>query len=204
MLNLLFNLIRAALMLLLIRLFPGFTGWIQSLTPGDIGHQVANTHTIFAVLAAVLEFPFAEAIVHLSRQVVPSLPEEGHAEEERKLHYLVSSGDLPSSVAIQQAKMELSRMGKIALKSLRTAVQCFFGQDPKLAENVFQAEETVDILTDKIQSRLIAFRSMDYSPKEASRLSQLMPLRQKLGSAGSLIRTVRNVGYVISSREANA
>ena len=173
-LNLLFNLIRAALMLLLIRLFPGFTGWIQSLTPGDIGHQVANTHTIFAVLAVVLEFPFAEAIVHLSRQVVPSLPEEGHAEEERKLHYLVSSGDLPSSVAIQQAKMELSRMGKIALKSLRTAVQCFFSQDPKLAENVFQAEETVDILTDKIQSRLIAFRSMDYSPKEASRLSQLM------------------------------
>ena len=173
-LNLLFNLIRAAAMILLINLIPGFKTLIQNLTPGDIGHQVANTHTIFAILAVLLEFPFAEAIVRLSTKVVPLLPEETRSDEDRKLKYLVQTGELPSSVAIQQAKLELARMGKIAETALRNAVKCFFDQDDKLAASVFEAEETVDILTDKIQERLISFRSRDYAPREVNRLSQLM------------------------------
>ena len=59
MLNHLFNLFRAALMLILITVFP-LTELIQSLTPGDVGHQVANTHTIFAILAVLLEVPFRQ------------------------------------------------------------------------------------------------------------------------------------------------
>ncbi len=173
-LNLLFNLIRAALMILLVRLVPAFPEMIRNLTPGDIGHQVANTHTIFAILAVLLELPFAEAIVALSRKVVPLLPEESRATEDRKLKYLVQTGDLPSSVAIQQAKLELIRMGKIARDSLEEAVRCFFDHDDRMAEAVLESEDTVDILTEKIQDRLIAFRSMDYAPREVSRLSQLM------------------------------
>ena len=173
-LNLLFNLIRAALMLILITVFPGFLNLIQNLTPGDIGHQVANTHTIFAILSVILEFPFAEAIVAMSRKVIPVLPEENRAVEDRKLRYLVETGDLPSSVAIQQAKLELIRMGKIARDSLADAVRCFFELDDRLAEEVLEREDTVDILTEKIQDRLISFRSMDYSRSEVNRLSQLM------------------------------
>ena len=173
-LNLLFNLIRAALMLILITVFPGFLNLIQNLTPGDIGHQVANTHTIFAILSVILEFPLAEAIVAMSRKVIPVLPEENRAVEDRKLRYLVETGDLPSSVAIQQAKLELIRMGKIARDSLADAVRCFFELDDRLAEEVLEREDTVDILTEKIQDRLISFRSMDYSRSEVNRLSQLM------------------------------
>ena len=173
-LNLLFNLIRAALMLILITVFPGFLNLIQNLTPGDIGHQVANTHTIFAILSVILEFPFAEAIVAMSRKVIPVLPEENRAVEDRKLRYLVETSDLPSSVAIQQAKLELIRMGKIARDSLADAVRCFFELDDRLAEEVLEREDTVDILTEKIQDRLISFRSMDYSRSEVNRLSQLM------------------------------
>lgn len=44
----------------------------------------------------------------------------------------------------------------------------------------------------------------DYEGESRTVDAHIKTLRQKLGSAGSLIRTVRNVGYVISSREANA
>ncbi len=174
LLNLLFNLIRAAIMIALINVFPAFTDLIRGLTPGDIGHQVANTHTIFAILAVLIEFPFAGGIVRLSEKVLPLLPEESRSAEERKLHYLVQAGDLPSSMAIQQARLELVRMGKIARNSLQDAIRSFFNQDDKLAEQVLEAEDTVDILTDRIQEKLIEFRSKDYSPKEINRLSQLM------------------------------
>ena len=128
MLNLLFNLFRAALMLILITVFP-LTELIQSLTPGDLGHQVANTHTIFAILAVLLEVPFASQIVGLSKKVVPVLPEESRSVEDRKLRYLVQTADLPSSMAIQQAKLELVRMGQLARDCLQKAADCFFTLD---------------------------------------------------------------------------
>ena len=89
-LNLLFNLIRAGLMLLLINLFPGFLTLIQKLTPNSIGHQVANTHTIFAILSVLLELPFANLIVKLSEKVIPILPEESRHKENRQLIYMLS------------------------------------------------------------------------------------------------------------------
>ena len=44
-LNLVFNLFRAALMMTLVALFPQILTWIQALSPNDIGRQIANTHT---------------------------------------------------------------------------------------------------------------------------------------------------------------
>ncbi len=173
-LNLLFNLVRAALMLILVTVFPVFPKMIQNLTPGDVGHQVANTHTIFSILAVIIEFPFANQIIALSKKVVPIMPDESRSVEDRKLRYLVQTEDLPSSVAIQQAKLELLRMGGLARECLDTAIRCFFSQNERLAQSVAEIEETIDILTDKIQDRLISLRSNEYPPDDANRLSQLL------------------------------
>ena len=173
-LNLLFNVIRACLMILLINLIPGFLGFIKGLTPGSIGHQVANTHTIFAVLSVLLELPIAGLIVLLSQKIIPMLPEENKKLEERKLHFMVKHDGLPSSVAINQARMEISRMGKITLDSMRNAVNAFFTLDDKLAESVCETEDTVDYLTDLITERLISLRSQGYSDKDMYQISQMM------------------------------
>lgn len=173
-LNLLFNLIRAAIMLILVTLIPAFPAFIQSLTPGDVGHQVANTHTIFAILAVALEFPFANVIVRLSEKVVPILPEESRSMEDRKLKYIVLTGNLPGFMAIQQTKLELVRMAALARESLGNAIQSFFTLDDHLADTVFESEDTVDILTDKIQECLISMKSRDYTSQEMGRLSQLV------------------------------
>ena len=173
-LNLLFNLVRAALMLLLIHLFPSFLRWICALTPGSIGRQVANTHTIFAILSVLLEMPAAGLIVRLSEKIIPLLPQESRQEEERQLVYMVQEGELPSSVALQQARLEISRMGAIACDCLRNAIDSFFTQNDMLAEQAMLAEDTIDILTDKIQGRLVALRSRDYSPRVMQQISQLI------------------------------
>ena len=39
---------------------------ICSLSPNNVGRQIANTHTIFAIIAVLVELPFAEKIVALS------------------------------------------------------------------------------------------------------------------------------------------
>ena len=173
-LNLLFNLIRAGIILTLINLFPAFLQAIQNLTPGSIGHQIANTHSIFAILTVLIEFPFAGRICALSEKIIPLLPEENKKIADRKLMYMGKNADLPSSLALYQARMEIARQGKIARECLQDAVDCFFRQDDHLAASVIETETTVDILTSEIMDRLIALRSMDYTPHELSQISQMM------------------------------
>lgn len=173
-LNLLFNLIRAGLMIAISNIFPGFLKLIQNLTPNSIGHQVANTHTIFAILAVLLELPFAGLIVKLSQKVIPILQEEDKHRENRQLIFMVEKGELPSSVALTQARLEITRMGYLSYKCLKDAVEGFFAHDESLAEKAMDAEDAIDVLTDKIQERLIALRTHDYSSKVISDLSQMI------------------------------
>ena len=54
---------KAALLILVINIFPGALTAIQNLSPGDVGRQIANTHTLFAVFAvAVMLPPWSRAI----------------------------------------------------------------------------------------------------------------------------------------------
>ncbi len=203
-LNLLFNLIRAAIMILLINIFPPFLRIIQNLTPGaaNIGHQVANTHTIFAVLAVLIELPICGLIVSLSKKIIPMKAEENKVLEERKLVYMVQSGDLPSSVALQQARMEISRMGKIARDSLQDAIDAFFNEDEKLAESVLETEDTVDILTDAIQEKLIALRTKAYSDKVVAELSQMILVASDIERISDHAENVAEYVSQIKSRHA--
>lgn len=172
-LNLLFNVIRAGIVILLINVFPQTLTLIHSLTPYSIARQVANTHTIFAILAVIIEFPLAHTIVSLSEKIIPLRPEESKKVEDRKLQFMVQT-NLPSSVALHQARLEVARMGQIALESLKDAVEAFFNLDDRMAESALEAEVTVDILTDKIQERLIAMRARDFTPKVSSMISKMM------------------------------
>lgn len=173
-LNLLFNLIRAVIIIILINLFPGFLTFIKNLTPDAVGHQVANMHTIFAILAVLIELPIANIIVKMSQKVIPMLPEENKVLEDRKLHYMVENEQLPSSVIVSQAKLEIIRMGKLAREGLSSAIKGFFHYDEKLADSVRETEESIDYLTDLITDRLIKMCARDYSEKDQFRISKMM------------------------------
>ncbi|MBQ0064440.1 MAG: Na/Pi cotransporter family protein [Firmicutes bacterium] len=173
-LNLLFNLIRAILMVLLIQVFPGILTFIQNLTPGNIGHQVANTHTIFAILSVILVFPFAKYIVSLSKKVVPMLPSENRKMAERQLLYMVERDELPSSVVINQARMEIARMARIANEAVENAITAFLTMDENLAQSVLEAEDTVDYLTEEITNHLIAVRTQGFLQKDIYKISQMI------------------------------
>ena len=200
-LNLLFNTIRMVIMVALINIFPQFLTLIQNLTPDSIGHQVANTHTIFAILAVLIELPLANTIVGLSQKIIPLHPEESRKLEERKLHYLVQNG-LPSSLAIQQARLEISRMGKIVRDSLADALECFYTGNMELVESVFESEDTVDYLTDIITEKLISMKSMEYSPRELSILSQMMVVVSDLERISDHAKNVAE--YAVSMKDKKA
>ena len=201
-LNLIFNIIRAILMIVLINIVPSFLQCIQNLTPGNIGRQVANTHTIFAILAVLIELPFAGAIVRLSEKFISILPEESRYKEDRQLIYMVQKGELPSSVALQQARLEIGRMGDMAFECLENAVKSFFEHDDARAEMAMELEDAIDVLTDKIQDRLIAMRSFDYSPKVMQQISQMMLVTSDIERISDHGRNVADFTRIYKIRRA--
>lgn len=201
-LNLLFNLVRAILMITLINVFPGFLGMIRALTPDSIGHQVANVHTIFAVLSVLIEFPLAKLLVRLSEKLLPVLPEESKKLEDRQLMYMTDAVNLPAAVALGQARLEVIRMGNMAIGCLKDAVEGFFIHDTKLTQQAMDTEDSIDILTDMIQERLISLRSMDYPQKDMHMISQLLLASTDIERISDHARNIAEYEEKFRSRKA--
>lgn len=173
-LNLVFNVIRAILLGTLITLVPQLLEFIKMLSPDDIGRQIANTHTIFAIVAVVVEFPIAGFIVKLSQKVIPVLPEETRKSEEQRLIYINNFGDIPAAVALANAKLEIVRMAHFALENLRTASECFFESDYDKVQEVLDGEETVDYLDHNITEALVQLRSYRLNGRDRNKLTKML------------------------------
>ncbi len=176
LINLYFNLLRAALLLILITVFPQILEWLKALSPGDIARQVANTHTIFAVFAVLVLGPVAGQIVKLTEMTLPLKKAEQQALEERRLKYLANLGvsTIPA-VAMRQAMLEVIRMGRIARQNLADAIDFFFDpSDPEKFQQVEDTEETVDYLNKAIEDKLVELRTLQLSNRDVFRLSRMV------------------------------
>lgn len=173
-LNLLFNTVRCVLIASLITFVPAILRLIESLSPGDVGRQIANAHTIFAIVAVIVEFPFAVLLVKLSQKLIPVLPEETKKAEDQRLVYMNQLDKISPAVALYNAKLEISRMGHFAVENLDKAIECFFKKDDAALQAVMDGEETVDFLDHNITEALISLRSHQLHERDRDRLSHLL------------------------------
>ena len=156
-LNLLFNSIRAILVLALITIFPQILTFIQNLSPGNVARQIANTHTCFAILAVLILAPVSDYIVKLACKLIPASEEETRKQEDQRLVYLNNVSQLPA-----------------AIDNLQNSLDCFFTHEVKLGQKALQGEETVDYLTGAILGKLVEMRSMDLSPLHLNKLYRMI------------------------------
>lgn len=172
-LNLLFNLFRACILLALLTIFPQLLEICPKLFPGNIGRQIANTHTAFAIFTVLIMLPFSDYIVKLSQRIIPEKPEEMRKAEARKLQYMTNIANVPSAVAVNQAKREVARMGEIAYENLKQSIECFFTRNLQLAERVEEYEDTVNTLNNSILAKMVELRTADLSQKDLNRVYHL-------------------------------
>ena len=177
-LNLVFNIFRAIVLVILINVFPIILTFIQNLSPGDIGRQIANTHTIFAIIAVIIALPVSNLFIKIVEKIFPIRPNEHQKLEDRKLQYMTASigvgrASIPAGVAIGQAQKEIRRMGDLAEKNLKEALECFFDYDEKKAQDVREREESVDILNHQISGGLSKLHLLQLSQENLRRVSNL-------------------------------
>ena len=173
LMNLSFNLFRAVVLVLLIGLFPGFLEFIKNLSPNDVGRQIANTNTIFAIVAVVLALPISNFFIKLAEKLLPVQEEEQEQKRDRTLQYMINISKLPAPVAVSQAQKEISRMGRVASKNLHRSIECFFNYNPEKAAKIRAREESVNILNHTIADALVQLRSFDLSEEYMRRVSMM-------------------------------
>ena len=173
-LNLIFNLFRAALLIILINIFPQILTFIRSLSPDNVGRQVANTHTAFAIIAVLAGIPLMNSFVALTKKILPDLPEETELNEEKKLKYIVNADSVLPAVAVRQAALETARLGRLANDNLVRAMSALRTRDEKTMKKVSLYEEIIDHLTDEISNSLIRMRSRQLSARDAYKVGKLL------------------------------
>ena len=194
-LNLIFNLIRAVILLSLISIFPQILTLIQKITPTDIGHQIANTHTLFAIFAVIIMLPFTDWIGKLSQKLIPQKEDEIRRINDRKLQFMTFTSTALPSIALIQARKEIGRMGRIAHENLETALSCFFTPNEEKEQEVLELEETCDYLNREITSKMLELKNLDLSEKD---LKQIYYMTLVLADVERISDHAENIGEYAS------
>ena len=127
-------------------LLPFYTDLI-TLTSNDITRQVANAHTIFNVVVALLFLPFVKQYAGLIKKI---LPDDKNQEVLGAKYLNPSLVTVSSAAAVGAVKMELIRLAKMSLKMIVECKEMLVTNNDKYAESVLRRESNVNELTKDI------------------------------------------------------
>ncbi len=153
-----FNLFGAGIIVGLFYIIPDFAGRVHDIVmsiSGMLGQApsperlLANTHTFFNVINALVWLPFVGFMVKLVTRMVPG--EETIIE--RGLSYLDERMLKTPGLAIDQLKKEVIRMYEITVDMVRESAQAFMDSDAKLAKSVGEKE----VIVNEIEEELVTF-----------------------------------------------
>ncbi len=171
LLNLIFNIYRAGLLLILITIFPQILDGIQFISSDNVARQIANTHTIFAIIAVIAGLPMMNVFVAIANKLIPVQQAEVRSQNEKRLMY-IDDAPMPE-VATRQAMTEIGRMATLARNNLEDAMEAFLTGSEQLAEQVEETESIVDYLSHAITDKLVEMRSMNLTERDVFRISKL-------------------------------
>ncbi len=191
-----FNVLGVLLWLPLIWLLVDLAVWLSPSSPGlegtarasaEVPRQIANANTLFNVVNTLLFIGFTGWFARLAEWVVPErAPREGIIIEPEFLN----EGALAApSMALQQVRLELGRVGEIALGMLRDVEPAFRQRDMARLEDIARRDDQVDILEAAILSYLAKVRKGMLSDQESLEFQGLMMAVDNLENLADVIES---------------
>ncbi len=164
-LSLLFNLFGIFVLLLFFQHFH----YLISATSGDIGRQIANAHTLYNIIAALIFIPFIPFILKLMDKYVPIKEFKN-----KELFYLNRKLLYTPSVALNQVNRAVVEMGKISYEMLEDSKAILFEGKTELFKKVEENEDKIDEMTGKISEYTTQISQQNLTKKDAMRLYSSM------------------------------
>ncbi len=160
--HLTFNVIGTVIFAFILVPLTPFVRVITNLTPGDVGRQIANAHTVFNLLNTFIQIWFIKYIVAFVNKMIPgSDPYEKMAPkyiDERLLEN--------PTIAINQTIKEVVRMANKAKENLQLSIDAFEKNDLELVSKVYENEKLINILNKSITTYLVKLNNLKLSDKQ--------------------------------------
>jgi len=188
--HLLFNVIGVCYMLLL---FPWFAKVVTAITPGDadfiihsgeqaellggvvgdkpfIARHIANAHTLFNVINALLFLPLIGPLARLTAALIPGREEP----QEFHLKYLDARVLNTPPIALAQARAEVNRMIRVTGEIVDETVILLHDQDLRRLTVLQRKEDLVDLLQREITDFLVTLSQQSVTGEISREVSTLM------------------------------
>ena len=185
---------------ILMLLIPAIVNLVKGLSPNDVSRQVANFHTIYNSVSAVLMFPLIKPVAKLAEKLMPDSAEDEFYS--RKLLYCTNDVSKSPAIMITQAHKEIMRFADICRANLHTALESFFDRDEDKAEAVIEREKTINFLNHEINTYLVSLYGKGLHESDVSRVSTMLSVASDLERIGDLAENIAEYTQIAASNKA--
>lgn len=169
----------------LVRFFtPDSVDSLQDGQVANLSRQIANAHTIYNVLLALIVLPFTGYFARIVDFVMPIFPEE--KVKFKTKHIDENLLDTPP-VAIGLARQELVDMAHLVKEMLDHSLEPFTDKNLKNLDHIRESEEYVNFLRDKINEYLLKITRKDIGKSQIDEVFQVMFASKELEQIGDII-----------------
>ena len=191
-----FNILGVALWLPFIWLLVDIAVWISPSSPelegsaraaAEIPRQIANANTFFNVANTLLFIGFSGWFARMAERLVKErAPPEGVIAQPE---FLEEAALAAPAVALQQVRLELGRIGGIALEMLRAVGEALRAGDVALVADIERRDDEIDVLEAEVLRDLGRIRQGMLTEQENLEFQGLMLAADNLESLGAVVET---------------
>ncbi len=165
-------------------------------TSSDVGRQVANAHTLYNAISALIFLPFIPFVAKFINKHIST-----EKTEKKKFFYLNRKLLYTPSVALNQANRGVVDMAKIAYEMLESTRLIFFENKLELAGKVEKMENDMDEMTGKISEYIVQISWQNLSKKDSMKVYSLMHIVTDLEHLADHLLTVSEL--LVELKEKN-
>ena len=182
--NLIYITIGCTIFGVLLSIFPGILLWFTN-TWQYGARQIAMFYTFFKITLTLLFLPFVGHLAALMYKIIPKRSRS----IDRELLYINSEDAKTPGDSIEQASNELCHMGQMVLANLTRSLDVFFTGDKSKADDVLEAESSINYLKSQISSMLMQIGNVE-SPRDIEKLSTLLYVTSDFEKIGDYARNI--------------
>lgn len=196
--HVIFNLIGTTIFVLLIGPFTEVILFLQAQLELNNPMTIAFAHGTFNVTNTIIQFPFIGGLALLVTKLIPG---EDVLIEYKPKHLDPIFIQQSPSVALDQAKEEVLRMGEYAHKGLKETSQYLNNHDQKHAELALQVEGALNNLDKEITHYLVQLSGTSFSDQESAKHTALLDSVRDIERIGDHFENiVELIQYKISNK----
>ena len=166
-----FNIIGAVIFMIFLGLFVNYVTFLQNTFNLNPEMTIAFAHGSFNIANTMIQFPFIGALAWLVTKLIPG---EDVTIEYKPKHLDPIFVEQSPTVALDQAKSEIIRMGEYSVKGLEETSLYAMTQQEKHSEMAMQIEGALNNLDKEITNYLVNISSKTLSEADSAKHTALM------------------------------